>query len=108
MPDQRSTTERLAQLERVLDGLAENASLVGRHIDEISRLVRTQDEVTASLEDKLRCLYQLITPRFNEFFRSEAEARMGWELFKILRETPDAPFPDDRKERRRRLPVMEV
>ena len=87
------TDERLMQLERVVAGLVENTGLVGRHVEGLYKIIRTQDEVMASLEDRLRRLYDLITPRFNEYFRSEAEAHMAWTLFSILRETPDAPFP---------------
>lgn len=88
-----NTQERLTQLERAVGGLVQNAGLVGRHLEELYKLIGAQDEIMASLEDRLRRLFELMTPRFNVYFRDEGEACMAWELFKILRGTPDASFP---------------
>ena len=40
-------------------------------------------------------LYELLTPRFNSYFRDDSQARMAWECVNILRGTPDALFPGD-------------
>lgn len=103
-----STDFGAAQLARAIGGLVENQALMSRHVEELYNLIRVQDAVMTSLEDKLRRLYELLTPRFNEYFRFESEARAVWELFNDLRGTPDAPFPGDAKKRRRSLPVIEA
>ena len=69
------------------EGLVQNAGLVGRHIEELYRLMRVQDDFIAALVDKQRRLYELMTRRFNEYFRSEDEARMAWELQNTARDT---------------------
>ena len=106
--DQTNIDARLSQIESFMGVSLNNAQLVTRHIEHLYSLICVQDAVMASLEDKLRCLYQLITPRFNEYFRSEAEARVAWTLFTILLGTPEAPFPADTKKPRRSLPVIEA
>ena len=101
MCEYSNTDSRAAQSDQVINDLVRNSGLVGRHVEELYKLIRVQDEVMASYEDKLRRLFELITPRFNDYFQSEGEARMAWPLFAILRRTPNAPFPGDAPDRNR-------
>ena len=95
-PDQVSATGLSQQVG------ADLADLLIRVMDAIERLSDRMVDIEirhavslAEVLSRQQRLYELLTPRFNLYFRDESEARMAWACFNILRDTPDAPFPPD-------------
>ena len=58
------------------------------------RLLDDVDRLQAHC-DYLRQRVDILTPRFNQFFRYEHEARAAWEIYKVLLNEPDRVFPGD-------------
>ena len=74
-----------------MDRLVENTGLVGRHIEELyARLLRSERR-----SDRLQRALDVIIPRFNGFFRYEADAEAAWDVFMIALGEADRPFPSD-------------
>ena len=104
-PPRRSASARLAP-DAVESAVAQTLLRLMRATERLSdQIVDVKDWVSSSLTDgklkqqdleaRQQRLYDIITPRFNEFFRSEDEARMAWEVYKVLIDEPVRRFPGD-------------
>ena len=76
---------------QVLDTLNELLHSQLWHNGLIGRLLEELEEVKAAQ----RRLYDLLVPRFNEYFRDDSQARMAWIVYCQLSGQPERPFPGD-------------
>ena len=52
-------------------------------------------EELAEVKARQQGLYDLLVPRFNQYFRDDFEARLAWIACCELLEQPNRPFPGD-------------